>query len=140
MAIAGYAFFLSGLDVYYYLSLMPSAVLMVALALTAPPSPRIVRAVAIALTVGAIVIVPARWQHAMTLDQMPEYGAIVHASRVLVGRGMPIRAIRTEFKLPPTNDPEYIYGILGGQIDRASPWIATIQLTGDVTYRKVDGL
>ena len=140
MALAGYAFFLSALDVYYYLSLMPSAVLMVVLALTAMPWPLVSRAVAIALTAVAIVIVPARWQHAMTINQMPEYGAIVHASRVIVGRHMPVRAIRTEFKLPPTNDPEYVYGILGGQIDRASPWIATIQLTGDVTYQNVNGL
>ena len=36
MAVAGYAFFLAGLDNYYYLSLMPSVVLTVVLALTLP--------------------------------------------------------------------------------------------------------
>jgi hypothetical protein len=135
MAIVGYAFFLSGLDNYYYLSLMPATVLTVVLAVTAVRSPRFARAIAIVLVAGSLAIVPTRRRYAMTMNQMPEYGAIVHASRVIVNRGQPVRAIRTDFPLRPTNDPEFAYRILGGQIDRTSPWIATIELNGDVTYQ-----
>jgi hypothetical protein len=137
LAIAGYAFFLSGLDNYYYLSLMPAAVLMVVLALTAVGPPRLVEAVGVVLVVLALAIVPMRRAHAMTINQMPEYGAIVHASRVIANRGTSVRAIRTNFKLPPTNDPEFVYRILGGQIDRTSPWVATIEPSGEVAYQNV---
>jgi hypothetical protein len=137
MAIAGYAFFLGGLDNYYYLSLMPAAVLTLVLALTAIGWPRAINRVAIVVAIGALAIVPARRRHAMTMNQMPEYGAIVHASRVIVDRGTPVRAIRTDFKLPPTNDPEFVYRILGGHLDRTSPWIAMIEPSGDVAYRSV---
>jgi hypothetical protein len=51
-----------------------------------------------------------------------------------------MRAIRTDFRLPPTADTEFLYQILGGRIDRASPWIATINAAGDVQYLKVDGV
>ncbi len=74
----------------------------------------------------------------MTMNQMPEYGAIVHASQVIVDRGSPVRAIQTEFRLPPTNDPEFVYRILGGRIDPASPWVAIVQRSGNVTYRKAN--
>jgi hypothetical protein len=68
---------------------------------------------------------------------MWEYGPIVHASRVIVNRGTPVRAIRLDFTLPPTNDPEFVYRILGGRIDPASPWVAVILRSGEVTYRVV---
>jgi hypothetical protein len=136
-AIIGYALFLGGLDQYYYLSLMPAAVLTVVLALTAVPWAPVARGVSIALVVLALAVVPARVRYAMTMNQMPEYGAIVRASRVVARRGTPVRAIRTDFKLPPTNDPEFVYQIFGGQIDRASPWIAVITLNGDVLYQNM---
>ena len=137
LAIAGYAFFLSALDNYYYFSLMPPAVLMVVLAVTAIPSPRVARMIAIVLVIGALTIVPARRSDAMTIHQMGEYGVIVHASRVIVDRGTPVRAIRLDFPLPPTNDPEFVYRILGGRIDPQSPWVAVILRNGDVTYRNL---
>ena len=137
LTIAGYAFFLSALDNYYYFSVMPAAVLMVVLAITAIPPPRVADGIAIAMVIGALAIVPARRRDAMTIHQMPEYGAIVHASRVIVDRGTPVRAIRVHFDLPPTNDPEFVYRILGGRTDPKSPWIALIERNGDVTYRNV---
>jgi hypothetical protein len=137
LTIAGYAFFLGALDYYYYFSEMPAAVLMVVLAVTAPWPRRVAQGVAIALVVIALAIVPARRHDAMMFHQMPEYGAIVHASRVIVDRGTPVKAVRTRFDLPPTNDPEYVYRILGGRIDRNSPWVAFIERNGDVTYRNL---
>lgn len=136
LCIAGYAFFLSALDNYYYFSVMPAAVLMVVLAVTSIVPERASRTVAIALVIGAIVIVPARRSDAMTIHQMGEYGVIVHASRVIVDRGTPVRAIRLDFPLPPTNDPEFVYRILGGKIDRGSPWVAVIMRSGEVTYHR----
>jgi hypothetical protein len=40
--------------------------------------------------------------------------------------------------LPQPSDATFVFRILGGRIDRASPWIARIQSTGDVEYRKVE--
>jgi hypothetical protein len=140
LAIAGYALFLSGLDNYYYLSLMPAAVLSVMLAVTAIPPAQLARPIGIGLAVGALAIMPMRRAYSMTMNQMPEYGAIVHASRVIMGRGTPVRAIRTDFRLAPTNDPEFVYRVLGGRIDRASPWVAVIQRSGDVTYRNMSAM
>jgi hypothetical protein len=137
LTIAGYAFFLGALDYYYYFSEMPAAVLMVVLAVTAPWPRRVAQGVAIALVAIALAIVPARRHEAMTFHQMPEYGAIVHGSRVIVNRGTPVKAVRTRFDLPPTNDPEYVYRILGGRTDPKSPWIAFIERNGDVTYRNL---
>jgi hypothetical protein len=137
-AVIGYALFLDDLDHYYYLSLMPASVLTMLLAATAMPSPRLARAVAIALFVGALAVVPARVRFAATMHRLPEYGVLVEASRKIASMGQPMRQIVTEFALPETSDPEYLYRILGGRIDRASPWIGVITPTGDVIYRKVE--
>ena len=76
---------------------------------------------------------------AATMHRMPEYGRLVDASRKIKRLGQPIRAIRTEFALPPTSDPEFLFQVLGGRIDRAAPWIAVITSDGDVIYRQVGG-
>lgn len=138
-AVIGYALFLDDLDHYYYLSLMPASVLTILLAITPPASYRLAPAVAVALLIGAVALVPARLRFAATMHRMPEYGALVEASRKMVSRGQPMREIVTEFALPKTSNPEYVYRILGGRIDRASPWIGVITPTGDVVYRKVEG-
>lgn len=138
-AVIGYAFFLGDLDHYYYLSLMPAAVLTILLGATAMLSPRLARAVSLALFVGALAIVPARIRFAATMHRLPQYGVLVDASRQIVRLGRPVRAIHTEFSLPATSDPEFVYGILGGRIDRASPWIGVITPDGRVLYRHVGG-
>ena len=139
LAIAGYALFLDQLDNYYYLSLMPSAVLMVVLAVTTWPAPGVSRAAAVAVCIGALAIVPSRVRFGRTLNRMPEYGVLVHASRVIVNRGVAMRAIRTDFRLPPTADPQFVYRMLGGRLDRTSRWVATIDRSGGVTYRELGG-
>jgi hypothetical protein len=136
MAMAGYSLFLAALDHYYYLSLMPAAVMTVILALAALPPVRLRTPVAAALCVGALALVPARLRFAATQHVMPEYRALVDGSRTVARRGQPMRAIQTEFPLRPTGDPEFLYTILGGRIDRAAPWTAVIGATGDVAYRQ----
>src|SRR5262249_60519788 len=54
LCIAGYAFFLSGLDNYYYFSVMPAAVLMVVVAITAVPPARASRVLAVGLVIPAM--------------------------------------------------------------------------------------
>jgi hypothetical protein len=138
LAIVGYAMFLGALDHYYYLSLMPAAVLTVLLSITALPWPRIVSVAAVALLCGALAAVPARLRFAATMHKMPEYGPLVEGSRKIVRLKQPMRTIETEFSLPPTVDRLFVYRILGGQIDGGSPWIARITWQGDVIYRKVE--
>ena len=138
LAVIGYAFFVGpAYEAYYYLSLMPAAVLTVLLGLTAMPSPRIAQAVAVSLAIAAFAIAPARVRFASTLPRMPEYGPLLDGSRRLVERAFPVRAIRTEFQLPPTADPEFLYRILGGRIEPSSHLTALITRDGQVTYQSV---
>ena len=138
-AVVGYSLFLDDLDHYYYLSLMPAAVLTVVLAATAVPPARFVRFVGIALLAGALAAVPARVRFAKTMHRMPEYRVLVEASRQIRGSRQSMRAIRTDFKLPPTSNPEFLYKVLGGRIDRASPWVGVITADGRVVYQHVEG-
>jgi hypothetical protein len=140
-AIVGYAFYVGDfLDHYYYLSLMPAAVLTLMLGVTAFGPTWIARGASVALLIGALVITPARIRAAATLHRMPEYGVLVDGSRALAGQGRPLRAIQTEFSLPPTSDPQFVYQILGGRIDRASPWIGIIKSDGQVVYQPAGAL
>jgi hypothetical protein len=140
-AIAGYALFLASLDSYYYLSLMPAAVLTVVLGATPLPSSshRLSRVVGIALFVGALCIAPARLHFAATMHRLPEYQALVAGSRTIASRGQPVRAIETEFSLPSTSDPEFVYRVLGGRIEPESPWVGVITSKGSVIFRNVGG-
>jgi hypothetical protein len=136
-AIAGFAFFLGDLDNYYYLSLMPGAVLTIVLGATAVPRPILARAISIALFIGCLALVPARVRYAALLHKMPEYGALVDGSRKIARNAHPMRAIETEFRLPRTSDREYLYRILGGRIDRESPWIGVIKRDGSVSFEMI---
>jgi hypothetical protein len=125
---------------YYYLSLMPAAVLTLMLTVTALRPAWIAHTVAIAVLLGTLTIVPTRLRVAATLHRMPEYGALVDGSRQLVQQGRPMQAIQTEFTLPPTSDSQFIYEILGGRIVPSSPWIGVIKSDGRVVYRRVGTL
>jgi hypothetical protein len=138
LAILGYALFLGDLDHYYYLSLMPSAVLTTCLAAAAVPWPPAARAIGMVLLAGALVQVPERLRYSATLHKMPEYGPLVDGSRKMARLTQPMRTIETEFTLPPTADPVFVYRILGGQTDRNSPWVGRITAEGDVVYRQVE--
>lgn len=136
-AIIGYALFLGGLDAYYYLSLMPAAALTSVLAVGALPPARFVPFVGAAMLASVFALLPIRIRHASTFFKMPEYKAIVDGSRRIVSTHQPMRAIRTAFTLPPTGDPEFVYMILGGHVDRQSPWVAVITSEGAVRYQRL---
>jgi hypothetical protein len=135
MAMAGYAFFLAALDSYYYLSLMPAAVLTLLLGIDAWTPRGAKRMVGAVLFVATLAMVPTRYHFAAGIHVMPEYRALVDGSRTIVRRGQPMRAIETDFELPKTADPEFIYGILGGVVDRQAAWVAVISRSGQVVYR-----
>ncbi len=162
LAVVGYALFQGGLDHYYYLSLMPAAVLTIVLAIASVPvtalapmwhssdttlaplrhssdTARLSRAI-VAIVALAVVLtqVPERLDYSMRMHRMPEYGPLVEGSRRAARQNQPMRLIETEFTLPAPSDVMFVYRILGGQIDPASPWIARIKRTGEVDFRKVD--
>jgi hypothetical protein len=137
-ALAGYSLYVGDfLDRYYYLSLMPAAVLTVLLACTAFRSAVGRQAVGIALFAASIAIAPGRIAFARTLHQLPEYGPLLDGSRKLAKVTTPMRAIRTEFALPPSTNPAFLFTILGGRIDPRSPYVAVITADGGVTFEGV---
>lgn len=133
-AITGYALWLGDLDHYYYLSLAPAVVLTIVLGAAAVAPRRIAQSVGIALFIGSLTIVPLRLRVAAPMLKMPQYGVLVGASREIVKRGEPMRSIEPEFALPRTSDPEFIFRILGGRIDRQAEWRAVISPDGRVSY------
>jgi hypothetical protein len=137
-AVAGYALWLGDLEAYYYVSLMPAAVLTVVLAVSAVVPQRLSAAVGGALLVAALLLVPGRLQFAATLFRMPQYETFVRASRVIVRLQQPMRAIRATFPIPPTSNPEFIFTILGGRIQRGAPWWAEIMPDSRVVYHQAD--
>ena len=139
LALVGYSLFLGALDSYYYLSMMTPMVLTVVLAVTSAWTPAVSRALGVAACVASLLLVPARFERSVTMNRMPQYAPLVKGSRLLAHRQMPLRSVRTTFGLPPTGDPEVIYRLLGGRIDRAAAWMAVIDENGDVTYGSADG-
>jgi hypothetical protein len=133
-AMLGYAFFLGGLDAYYYLSLMPAAVLTVLLPIAAVPWGRVRHLAGIAVLLAAAVTIPDRVHRSTTILRLPEYRVLVAASRTLRNMHQPLRAIVTDFTLPPSCDPDFLYRVLGGTMDRRSPWVAVISADGNIRY------
>jgi hypothetical protein len=133
-AITGYALWLNDLDHYYYLSLAPALVLTIVLGAAAFAPRRLEPFAGIALFIAALTIVPLRLREAAPMLKMPQYGVLVAGSREIVKRGEPMQSIEPEFVLPATSDPEFIFRILGGRIDRQAPWRAVISPDGKVRY------
>jgi hypothetical protein len=137
-ALVGYSFYVGDfLDRYYYFSLMPGAVLTIVLALTAVPSRRLAGAVALALFAVSMAIAPDRIRFGRTMHQLPEYGVLLDASRKIARVPAPMRAVRAEFPLPPSTNPEFLYTILGGHIDRAADVVAVIKPDGQVAFQQI---
>lgn len=138
-AVGGYAFFLADLNDYYYLSLMPGATLMVVLAVISSVPARWVNWVAIGCVAVALGSVPGKVRLAATMHRMPEYRLLVDGSRRILSARESVRSIATDFALPSTADPEFLYTVLGGRIDSGSPWSAAIAVDGRVVYRRAEG-
>jgi hypothetical protein len=131
-AIAGLSIFLGALDSYYYLSLLAIAVATVAAGLL-PRSGRPATIAGITTLAAALALVPSRIDHSHGFE-MPEYGVLVRASRTLIARNEPLRAIQANFPLPPNVIPGFPYFCMGGPFDRTSPLVAIINADGSVSY------
>jgi hypothetical protein len=120
-------------DSYLFLTLVPAAVLMVLWVLRLLPG-EAARSVAAAILLAiAVLVQPRRLANAAQLFRLPGYGALVRGSRAVVARGEPMRSIDAPF-LPPTSNPEFVYEILGGRINRHAPLAARLSATGEVVY------
>ena len=64
---------------------------------------------------------------------MPGYDLLVEGSKAILNRGVSVRAIKADF-LPPGADPEYLYTVLGGRLNRNGEWVARIADDGLVFY------
>jgi hypothetical protein len=132
-AIAGFSFWQRPYDYYWFLPIAPSVALTVALAMTAwrPAA----SAAALVLLLGVVAALPARIAAARTMNRLPEYGALVRASREIRRHAPEIREIVTEFPLPRTADPEFLYEVLGGRVTPGAGFRAIVSRSGDVTYK-----
>jgi hypothetical protein len=137
MACAGFALWTGGYHDYYYFSLMPAALLTVGLGLTSLGPPRVRRAAAWALLVVATAVQPARLKQSAGIHRMPEYRPLVRASRAMAARGQPLRRIEAPF-VPATSNPTFCYEILGGRLSADSPWVAIVNVRGEVKYERAD--
>jgi hypothetical protein len=132
-AIAGFSFWQRAYDHYWFMPIAPSVALTVALALTAwrPAA----SAAALVLLLVVIAALPARVAAARTMNRLPEYGALVRGSREIRHHTPEIRGIVTDFPLPPTADPEFLYEVLGGRVTRDAGFRAIVSRSGGVTYK-----
>ena len=138
LAIAGYSLFLASLDHYYYLSVMPAA----AMTLVARRLGDDAAARGDGSRRRSCCLESSRWCRRSCGCPRPCTGCrstVCSWTRHGESRsiGQPMRSIRTEFALPPTTDPEYLFKVLGGRIDRESPWTSVITADGDVKYVQV---
>jgi hypothetical protein len=135
-ALVGYAFWLRDYDDYYYLSVMPAAVLTFQFGLTALAPVRTARALTIALAVVVVALVPARARQSTTIHRMPEYEPLVDGSRQILKRNVAVREIRANF-LPLGSDSEFLFRSMGGQLDPDGDWVASVDASGVVSYDQV---
>ena len=132
LATLGFATWQYGFDDYWYLSLIPSMALTLAFATTAW-RPALASAV---LLVAVVAAQPARLAQAMTIARLPEYRLLVQGSRAIRATAGSVKAIETEFSLPPTTDPTFVYRVLGGEVRGDASLIARIGADGRVSYTR----
>jgi hypothetical protein len=134
-AVVGFSFWQLPFDHYWFLTVAPSAAMTIALGLTAwrPAAPF----VALLLAAVAIVTQPPRLADAMTFHRLPEYGPLASGSRKIRRYAREVRGIDTEFALPPSTEPEFLYQVLGGRVTRDGRVTATISRTGSVMFKTV---
>ena len=134
-ATVGFAFWQSAYDHYWFLTLMPSMVLVLGSSLTVWP--RAIPAAGAALLVAAVVAQPWRLADTHTFARLPAYAALVRGSTEIYHFATEVADISVEFPLDPTTDREFLYAILGGRVTTDAPFRASIAASGDVTFTTV---
>ena len=120
-------------DAYVFLTIVPGALLAVAWTSRLLPAPAARSMCAVALLVAAILVQRPRIDSSALVFRMPGYGALVRGSRAIAEHGEPVRAIEVPF-LHPLSDPEYVFTLVGGRLQRDAPVTARVAENGEVTY------
>ena len=102
------------------------------MAIAAIPSKTAVKWIGFALLAIVVWRQPARIEDSKRFFKYPQYETMVRASRQLVMRAPVVKDIRVGFEVHPTMDRHFIYTILGGRIDPAALYTATINADGSV--------
>lgn len=118
---------------YWYLPLIPSAAIAIALPLALPRAVWLGQVTTATALLLAIAIQPWRWQAAWEIHRMPEYGALVRGSRQIAKQVPRARAVLAPF-LHPGSDPAFIYEVLGGELSPDAAVVAHIDIEGHVSY------
>lgn len=122
---------------YWYLPVVPSAVLMILLPLA---SLRVLRRGWIAEAAVLLVVLalqPVRCDAAWRIHRFRHYGALVRGSRQIARQVPELRAVVFPF-LPQPSDPSFLYEIFGGRLNRESPVVAIVDEEGHVRYQRND--
>ena len=130
-AIVGFAFWQRAYDHYWFLTLMPSVVLVLGSSLSVWP--RAIPAVGAALLAAVVVAQPWRLAESQAMARLPEYAALVRGSAEIYRYAPEVTDIRVEFPLDPTTDHQFLYTILGGRVTRDALFRASIAADGGVT-------
>ena len=134
-AVALFAVWQGPLEVYWYLVLMPSAVIALLAWIDRIPV-RAGTAVTLSMALLLTVVQPARGQVAWSIDRLPQYGYVVSGCQSISKRHVEVREVQTTFEVPPEMQPEWLCTLSGATIttNEAAP-LAIIRPGGAVTYR-----
>jgi hypothetical protein len=134
--VLGFSFWQQDFQAYWYLTMMPSVVLTIGLALTAW-KPAAVPAAAIFLA-AVLAAQPARFRDAQTINRLPTYGVLVRGSQELRRLTAEIRSIDIDFPVEPSTDKRFVYErVLHGRVTPTAAFAATIRRSGKVEIRPV---
>ena len=136
-ATMGFAFWQLAYDQYWFLTLMPSILMVLWCALTVHTRAVPLVGVALALVVAAVVAQPWRILDVHTFARLPAYGALVEGSTQIYRYTQEVTEIQVDFELDPTTDREFLYRILGGRVTPDAGFRASISPDGDVTFTAV---
>jgi hypothetical protein len=135
-AVAGFSLWQGAFEFYWFMTLMPSVALTIGLALTAwkPAAP----VAAAALLLLVLAAQPRRVAYAQTINRLPTYGVLVRGSQEIRRRTTEIRSIDIEFAVEPSTNTHFVFErVLGGRVNPAAPFAATIERTGHVRFTAV---
>lgn len=138
VAWVGFAVWQHQLLHYWYLGLIPSVALMMALTVANIPWARVATAAEILVLASVVVSQPARLAKASPMLRFEGYGVLVQASRRLASQDHALREIRVPPGfLPPRGDARFLFQILGGRMSSDATLAARIDRSGRVTYESL---
>ena len=132
LAMLAFASWTRPFDSYWFLPMVPSAALLLVLAATAFPWPRVTGTISVAIVVFVLAAQPARVSRSHEFLRLPAYDALVRGSRQIAKYGQPVSRIEADF-VDPEVDREVLLRLLGGTMSEDGP-VATIHKDGTVRF------